>query len=96
MNTKYCIRHVTRNEVLTHHGFMPRERPVKRGGVVSMITDDKGAILFYSEADARLHLRAQGMEQAGHAVVHYEEKFDDPQGGVAPLKIDDYHDWQAP
>jgi len=91
--TKYCVRHVRLDEVLTHHGFMPRERQTKRG----VLTDDKGAITFYSEQDARLHLKALGMDFAGHSIVQYEEKPDGPEeGGVKPLPIDEHHEWQRP
>lgn len=86
MNKRFVIRHVTRDEVLTHNGFVPRERKSSKGPV----SDDKGAMEFGVEEDARQYLAAIGMQHANH-VITLGEFIEEQELGVGQVSLQDFY-----
>jgi len=83
--SKLVVRHATRDEVLTHHGFTPREHHTSTG----LITDDTGAMEFSQPGDARAFMRLMGLDPEAHRIVAYESKTTQDYG-VAAVKTEDF------
>ena len=81
----YVIRSPNGKEVWTQSGFMSRDNPVDG----RIVTDDRFAMTFNTEGDAKSALSFFRLNDKGCEVAHKEVKQTAADGGVAQLTTEE-------